>query len=314
MKYYKLEPHIINELFASRDMRKYLIENAFDFSEQAICDLIYSAPIDYMRKAELLTKFTWTIKSCITQANSINKILQDIKLNERELFILCSYCNENNSEVQFETFPFYSYEKALEYINSEEYDDDHTTCWHRLEKWIPDNNGNLTETISYEIIHGKLCYHPYQEPSYFVPTPFKAGDIIAVDCRPFYPVKHLVVIEAGDNRDCCYPSAIYLNADGTLASGAVKHNHIFGGASVSCPIPALYSAELFTGTLPENEAILTKISHWINGIEARGRALWEFIYKTELTDRTDRIKPEMVLDFLKLKTLINPIRKEDNHD
>ncbi len=55
-----------------------------------------------------------------------------------------------------------------------------------------------------------------------IPIPFHAGDIVTLDCRPFAPVSHTVILKIGDNRDCCCLQSLYREDNGTWDTEAVK--------------------------------------------------------------------------------------------
>ena len=110
-----------------------------------------------------------------------------------------------------------------------------------------------------------------------LPVPFHAGDIVTIDCRPFAPVSHAVILEVGDNCDCCCLQALYYAGNGTWDTGAVKHGHImphYGGK-----LSPLYRLASFHGQLPEEERLLEKVSQYVNGEEERGSALWNYIFE-----------------------------------
>ena len=109
---------------------------------------------------------------------------------------------------------FLSWEQIFEAIQKcwgSDADFEDLLTWFYVEKWTPDGNGRLKNNYSYEVIGGKVCYcccedlsvHErlnlggYTDPN--MPVPFHAGDIVTVDCRPFAPVRHVVILEIGDN-------------------------------------------------------------------------------------------------------------------
>ncbi len=59
-----------------------------------------------------------------------------------------------------------------------------------------------------------------------LPVPFHADDILTIDCHPSAPVSRAVILEVGDNCDCCCFQALYRNGDGTWGIGAVKHGNV----------------------------------------------------------------------------------------
>ena len=120
-----------------------------------------------------------------------------------------------------------------------------------------------------------------------LPIPFRAGDIVTVDCRPFAPVSHAVILEVGDNFDCCCVQALYRRRNGTWDTGAVKHGYILPGRELPQLSP-LYRLATFHGQLPKEERLMEQVSRYVNGEEARGSALWNAIVQltTERRKRT----------------------------
>lgn len=296
---------IIKETMKSKIMQEHLIQNVQQLSRYEWANMICSVPIELERKAYLLEKLSRCTAEDETKefyrhtAKCIRDWLGRLELKEGELFCLCGYCNEHGERHQFESAPFYSLEKALQHLQEEESekdDDSEADYWYELEKWEPDGDGKLVESIEYMILDGKLCYawdfdksDKEHYPVHFscdldLPTPFQVGDIVTIDCRPIQPIRRVLILEVGENRDCCYPTGLYIREDKKLDVGALKHNLLFMDThwTVSMPeIPALYCAEKYEGVLLEEELILREISGWLQGDEARGRVLWEYMREEE---------------------------------
>ena len=296
---------IIKETMKSKEMQEQLIQNVHQLSRWEWANMICSVPITLEQKAYLLEKLSRCTEEDETKefyrhtAKRIRDWLGRLELKEGEIFCLCGYCNEHGERHQFESAPFYSLEKALQHLQEEESekdDDSEANYWYELEKWEPDEEGHLEETIEYMILDGKLCYAwdfdksvKEHYPVHFscdldLPTPFQVGDIVTIDCRPIQPLRRVLILEEGDHRDCCLPQGLYVRKDKKLDTGAIKHNSIFKDThwTVSRPeIPALYCAEKYEGVLMEEELILREISRWLQGDEARGRALWEYMREEE---------------------------------
>lgn len=296
---------IIKETMKSKDMQEHLIQNIHQLSRYEWADMICSVPIALERKAELVDALSEQADEDETKefyrhtAKRIRDWLGRLELKEGEIFCLCGYCNEHGERHQFESAPFYSLEKALLHLKEEESekdDDSEADYWYELEKWEPNGDGNLVETVEYMILDGKLCYawdfDKSDKEHYRVhfscdldlPTPFRVGDIVTIDCRPIQPFRRVLILEVGDHRDCCFPQGLYVGKDKKLDAGAIKHNLIFKDThwTVSRPeIPALYCAEKYEGVLMEEELILREISRWLQRDEARGRALWEYMCEEE---------------------------------
>lgn len=243
--------------------------------------------------------------------SDMQEALNELRLKRGELFYLTDfwYDEELHEDKGSGKAPFLSLEKALECIRGDIADyceyaepeaDDSFTCWYELEKWTPDGHGNLRNTYSYFLLKDEIVYFEINtdingledrdDLTYFMdgshlnlPVPFCAGDIVTIDCTPFAPKKHAVLLEVGDNRDCCCVQALYRNYDGTWYTGAVKHAQLF---KLYTPMMSpLYRLQSCTGELSEEEALLGKVSRCIAGDENRGRALWNALY--ELRDSKD---------------------------
>ncbi len=155
-----------------------------------------------------------------------------------------------------------------------------TGCWYEVEKWEQktgaDGKVHMAETPwKYTLIGDQVCFfrhcaynhtpnitdsiHAFEDSSDLnLPIPFRQGDIVTIDCRPFAPVEHAVIIEIGDNRDCCCVQLIYVGEDGKPHSAALKHAHCFVDDYLSKLSP-LYRLTAYEGELEENEKILRRI-------------------------------------------------------
>ncbi len=180
------------------------------------------------------------------------------------------------------------------------------------DKWIKDQNGKYVEAFEYIIVKGEIIFtaidhnlekndadfisqcinYPLDNEDNFIgifdyvdavnlniPVPFKAGDIIECDGIPFGPPTHILILETGDNIDCCCLQGMSLDPEGKWVYGAVKHGHAQYHDYFPMISP-LYSARIFDGEPDEGEELLFEIGKIIGGDEEKGRALWY-----ELKDR-----------------------------
>lgn len=108
--------------------------------------------------------------------------------------------------------PYSSLENALvdlrHEMDEEEWDED-TGCWNVIEKWRRGDDGTWEnpylfhfirdEAVFFEKMKYNACEHWWEASSrtygggvygLFVSTPFAAGDIVTLDCRPFSPLKY----------------------------------------------------------------------------------------------------------------------------
>lgn len=163
---------------------------------------------------------------------------------------------------------------------------------------MPDGTGKLICSYDYTILNRKICYSDCHISSAWtpidfglfndlrnIPIPFHAGDIVTLDCRPFAPVSHVIILEIGDNRDCCCLQALYREDNGTWDTGAVKHGFVFPGSVRCVGFSVLYRLASFHGQLPEEKCFLEMVSRYINRDEARGRALGRHINRPATEDQ-----------------------------
>ena len=128
-----------------------------------------------------------------------------------------------------------------------------------------------------------------------VSTPFKVGDIVNIDCRPFGPPFHAVVIEARDQFDCCMPQVLFrVPFTDKWSITALKHKHFykFGYCPPLSPLYRLRSVK------PEEETaddeLLAKVREALNGDEEQGRLLWNAWHESGSGEMTAEELMEMV--------------------
>ncbi len=109
-----------------------------------------------------------------------------------------------------------------------------------------------------------------------IPVSYKSGDILIADEYPFGHTVKFVMLQIGDNVDCCCLQALSKKENGVWDIGAVKHGMIgsIGYPRVSC----LYTAKKYIPDLSLSEdAILAKVSELVAGEETKGSILWDKI-------------------------------------
>ncbi|MDE6659454.1 MAG: hypothetical protein K2K01_05010, partial [Eubacterium sp.] len=84
---------------------------------------------------------------------------------------------------------------------------------------VLDEKGEYICTYRFILIEDEVCYfdkpnaQDFEDYRFFVstdlnlPVPFKVGDVVKVDCRPFVLVKEITITAIGDNKDCCSSQA-----------------------------------------------------------------------------------------------------------
>lgn len=322
---------ILKELFPSAEMASYLARCPFGDDIPCQRDYVFDdappeklplfrymientiagAPISLERKGALFRLLAEGGKDGFFSAlaDAVSMVIQEMQPKPREFFYLtvCSY-EEDIAHTREETLgAFLSWEQIFEAIQkcwSSDADFEGLLTWFYVEKWIPDGNGRLENKYSYEVVGGKVCYcccedlsvHErldlggYTDPN--LPVPFQAGDIVTIDCRPFAPVRHVVIL----NRDCCCLQALYHAGNGTWDTGAVKHGYII--PHYAGKLSPLYRLASFHGQLPEEERLLEKVSRYVNGSEERGSALWHYIFDLCDDGKKRTVTGEQILSYV----------------
>lgn len=252
-------------------------------------------------------------------AGQIRRALQELTLKPGEIFNLVEawYDDELKDRKIDSGMPVLSFEKALNYIHydiNECETDESCTCWYELQKWVPNVDGTMSHTYTYYLWLDQVIYFEKTEVVYSdkensesitflfepktyrfssdsqdlnLPIPFHVGDIVTIDCRPFQPVHHAVILEVGDNIDCCCVQALCSTETGTWILGALKHGNIFlNGFSFISP---LYRLAECTDLLPEQEKLLYQLQEYLAGEEERGRAIWNKLITLEEINKTKEI-------------------------
>lgn len=283
---------ILREIFPSSEMASYLAKCTLTRKEMR--DAVAYAAIPLERKRDIFLQLASGKDTDYfrRQAGRIEAAIREMQPKPGEFFYLkCCWFYENDSEEKG-LEPYLTWEHILERIR--EYsgyleDEKKELTWYEVEKWSPDGTGRLKNDYDYTVFGTEVCYFSHNNSSHRelfdfsthqdvnLPVPFHAGDLVTIDCRPFAPVNQAVILEVGDNRDCCCLQALYRESDGTWNIGAVKHGH--ASPNHHCiGISPLYRLSTFHGQLTEEDRLLEQVSRYVNGEEERGPALWNYIF------------------------------------
>ena len=246
------------------------------------------------------------------QAKQIKLALEELETGAEAVFLLIEAWHDeelDDRKISAGT-PFFNADDALEYIryDMDSAGDDYSNlCWYELQKWKLSTDpvsgkASYVHGYTYYFLKDRACFfkklEETREPYLFLPKsrryaedgqhlnlpiPFCAGDIVRVDCRPFQPEHPAVLLEVGDNTDCCCVQALCRGQNGTWMLGALKHGNLF--SNVTCFLSPLYRLEVCPKPLPESDRLLQNIQDFIAGDEKRGRLLWERLRR--LDTRTD---------------------------
>lgn len=314
-----LYEEILGACLESEEMREYLIQSKLDAWQ--LQELICSAVIPLEKKAELLRRMAVTTAegSPVSHdpahtfaglAEMAEDGLAQLRLAPGELFLLVEmgYDDDFQDDQYYGAVPMLSLEAAKRYIREDwcmgdpaEYNPDHT-CWYRLEKWIPDGDGGLRETFDYYLIEdqviwftpddGGTCKQTWMRGNLSfghscadlnLPIPFRPGDLVWIDERPFRHPMPVCLLEV-DNSDCCGVQALYRTPHGLWRTGAVKHNSLWGvGFHRPMMSPLLRLTSVQEG-VPPDYGLLRQVKAWVHGDGVRGRQLWDRIHDVRSPD------------------------------
>ena len=305
---------IWKEIFPSSEMASYLAKCTL--TKLKMRDAVAYAAIPLERKRDIFLRLASGKNTAYfrRQAASIEAAIREMRPKPGEFFLLKHFCHDEDEpffrEKTLEPYLAWEHiwERIREYLGYLE-DDEKELTWFEVEKWSPDGTGRLKNDYDYTIFDSEVCYfshniHSSRDWLEFstncdlnLPVPFHAGDLVTIDCRPSEPVSRAVILEVGDNWDCCCLQALYRNDDGTWSTGAVKHGHVFP-VHHSPNISPLYRLASFHGRLSEEEQLLEQVSRYVNGDEERGSDLWHYIYELCEDRRNRTVTEDEILSYI----------------
>lgn len=302
--------NIIREIFPSKEMADYLANQSIN--KHCMADAIVNAPIPVERKIEILLSIADDDNVFAEAADCMRKSLRKMELRSGEaLFLLCYHFDESGHCVEDVLEPYLKWEYVLDYIRKIHRGDDDLQHY-LVMRWTPDENDRLINTYDYRFFGDKLYYAECNISSLrdsggyeilrdlYLPIPFHAGDIVTIDCRPFAPVSHAIILRVGDNFDCCSVWAMYREDDGTYETGALKHGYVFPRSAGFVPLSPLYRLASYKEELSEDERILGEVSSYIDGSEERGRELWSYIARRSGYEKETKTETQ-ILEFIERK-------------
>lgn len=194
-------------------------------------------------------------------------------------------------------FFFTDFNSAIRFIKEQlaenEQPNIHESQSYAICKLIPGEKGTMIEYCRWILNYlGELWYFHYIEGrpedwedlfdctggSLNLPVPFTPGDVILADCRPFAKERRVLILEIGDNSDCCAVQCLYLLPNWRLNMSAFKHNSFLRSPERSY-ISGLYRAARWIGELTEQEAVFAIIGKAIKENPALGSDIWKYIYE-----------------------------------
>ncbi len=302
---------IIQELFSeSPAMAEHLCEDG-NCDSNDLLNAICGAPISLGRKIQMLEEYMPHLSEEAERAKELidtaNEAKQNLEGNLGDVFLwrCCRYDREWPDDVGKSSFePCASMDDVLDAIkaNIEEDMEDMTDeereratgCWYEVKKWTQtiDNSGQphfAESPWEYIVLKTEVCYFRHKlthtqhckaklysmynafdgSSDVNLSIPFEVGDIVTLDCRPFVNEQKAALIEIGNG--CCGTQVAFVDANGKLQTGALKHSHCFTDNYLSKLSP-LYCLNLYKEELDEDENVLKRIHDDIVEVQRRKRS------------------------------------------
>lgn len=259
-----IKEEIIGNLIKDKAFAEYLIKS--NLSEYDMAKLVCHAPISLFEKQSLYKKLleekngeSGNVGDRFSYENYlriVTRATDDLNLPKDGTFLLVGHSFDNGYDERFECAPFRSYRAVQKYLNEVFPGGGEENIWYTLEKWLPESEETLglREVCEFAFIGKEPCFYknlryfydekfrkrdrrqllPENDFSLFssgnelnLPTPFRSGDILHIDCRPFALETKVTVTDNRSEFDCCNPQCEYTGENGEKKYGALKHSHIY---------------------------------------------------------------------------------------
>lgn len=295
----------IDKCVTSKLMRNYLKEIELDYWR--VTDVIMQSPVSIDIKLEELLK----VKKDAEEKNE-RELIEECDVGIRNIEIAKSYLEaegvftievyvfddeKKDNDCYFECVSA-NFEDVKEVIKNDLEMSETKAIdlrWYYVSKWVKNSEGKYKEVCTYLIARDEILYFSieadvgdlytydyYMAGDLNIPVPYKAGDILECDGFPFGPKIHMLIVDIGDNHDCCCVQGLALNEEGLWECGAVKHGMV--SYNYSPKISYLYTAEIYQGQLMGREKVLKNLSDYIGGDAKRGQEIYDKICCKSLND------------------------------
>lgn len=293
----------LDEFISVPRLREYLKKEPINVSK--VADIIYYAMTPLQRKRDALLKFEnmnipkgrnsdWDFWKNYRKSVDEAFSLMDSRDAVFVVYEYSLYEHDIDSEEWMHGI-FSSYNAALRFASKDydsKKDEEDLMHWYVINLWMKEDDESYKDVCDYYIIDNELCYAEFDFRSEFhescvngelnIPVHYKPGDILIFDNYPFGPKEKFVMLEIGDNQDCCCLQALSRKQDGTWKVGAVKHGTM--GDTIYPRISALYTADTYIPVLSDPEdAILAKVSELVAGDEKKGFELWDRLIASDIS-------------------------------
>lgn len=279
-------------LFPSQEMADYLAGQKLHI--ETLIETISGAPIPLREKQEIFQSLAGQYGTPFaTLADEADEALRVLATKPGEFFYVKNcWPDYDESYVDVDGMaPYPDLGKALDgiqrFLVEEECAED-SVYWFLLEKWTLNEQGQYVCPYTYTVANGEVLFYNKGNEGYLfdqstnlnLPIPFHPGDLVRLDCAPFAFRANAVILEVGDNCDCCCVQAMFREENRNWSAGALKHSHVFPNGYFPLLSPLYRLSRIRREELDEDEKILDDVSRFVAGNDKRGYALWmEVAYK-----------------------------------
>ena len=294
----------IASLVDAPELREFLMESD-EVNALHCADIIAKAPIGLQEKWNLL--FQLRMSATEEERNYAAALLERLSSaiaslkcagSNGDAFLLVApwcYSEEGAFDGPFPVRSFAEAQKLVADYRAEYQDEDWESRFWKIDLY--DRSAKADEIAPWSSKYSFLC-SPKGEPWFFrqsgkakdeiasaafaspdldIPVPYRPGDILRIDCRPFVPSVHyclLVQVESG----CCGVWCVFRDLDVTIGRGSLKHAHCFAREyNFLLPLSPLYHAQVYTGELPPNCRFMEDLSKKIHADPSYGDRIDEVI-------------------------------------
>lgn len=299
----------------SEEMTCYLSSDGA-ISQDTLLDTICEAPITLDDKLRLIdrmseegsleSKETSSLISERHQQLSVAAEALYSRTNDRaqgKVFSLFTeWYDTDELRLKSETSGLFTTLDAVEdFIRKEEADNETGDGYYRVEQWDTRDAGWELPRYDYFYYKGRPCWFEQLIPEeqengnkYYtlkdrefttglldldLKTPYCPGDIVLIDCRPFGPPFHAMMLETRNQFDCCFPNIVfcYPGTDKWLLT-PLKHKRFYKDISrhtyepMLSPLYRLRKAK--DAELSEEDEKFLELSGLIAGSEEKAKIIW----------------------------------------
>ena len=270
----------IDEFIPVYNLREYL--KTVPLKDDDIADIVFNAPKPLIKKREALYKlekmdipkeYVWNRENWLEYRDFLDEALNAINSENAVFIVTVDYTLDEKTWEDDMCGVFSTYEAAFSCAMEDAVDrkEDASSFWYTIDLRIKHDRDEYEEVFKYYIIDGELCYvdsmshHGHfilVDGQVYLPVPYEVGDIMISGFNFYNGNVKFLIVEVGDNRDCCCIQGLSKDSDGRWYIGAVKHGMI--GDNTYPQISTLYSAVKYEPDVSnEDDLILKKASDLI---------------------------------------------------